>query len=63
MGVNKETVHFLVGQKKLEDDYKHADMLPNIGRNNGVHQGIPQGMSWCHPGTFSVHYKEFGNSP
>ena len=30
MGVNEETVHFLVGQKKHEDEYKNPDMLPKI---------------------------------
>ena len=29
-GENKETVHFLVGQKKLKDKYKDPDVLPKI---------------------------------
>ena len=30
MGVNEETVNFLVCQKKLEDDYKDLNVLPKI---------------------------------
>ena len=34
MGVNKETVHFFTGQKKLDDRYKDPDVLPKINKSD-----------------------------
>ena len=34
MGLNKDTVHLLAGQKKLEDEYKGPDLLPKINKSD-----------------------------
>ena len=34
MGMNKGMVHFLVGQKKLEDENKDPEMLPKINKSD-----------------------------
>ena len=36
MGVNKETMHFLAGQKKLEDEYKIPNMMLKINKSDMV---------------------------
>ena len=32
--MNKETVHFIVGQKKLKDEYKDPNVLPKITKSD-----------------------------
>ena len=32
MGVQEDTVHELAGQKRLEDEHKDPDMLPNVNK-------------------------------
>ena len=34
MLVDEETVHFLAGKKKLEDEYKDPHMLPQINKSD-----------------------------
>ena len=34
MGVNKDTVHLMLEQKKIEDEYKDPDVLPKINKSD-----------------------------
>ena len=49
MGVNEETVCFLVGQKKLEDDYKDPDVLQKINKSDtaGTMKSIKEYLRAC----------------
>ena len=40
--MNKETVHFLVGQKNLQDEYKDPDVLPKTNKSDMA--GMMQSM-------------------
>ena len=55
-------VHLMTGQKKLKDQYKYPDVLPKIDKSDmaGTMEAIKEYMivSWCHSGTFGIHYKE-----
>ena len=50
MGVDKETVHFLVGQKKLEAEYKDPDVLTRINKSDmaGMMESIKEYLRSCH---------------
>ena len=61
MGVTKDTACIMTGQKKLNNEYKDPNVLPN-GRDDRGHQRIPQIMLRYHKGTCSICYKEDHNS-
>ena len=46
MGVDKETVHFLAGRKKLKDEYKDPNVLPkiNISDMAGMMESIKEDL-------------------
>ena len=48
--MNKEAVHFLVGQKKLKDEYKNPNMLPKINESDmaGMMESIKEYIRACH---------------
>ena len=47
--VNEETVHFLVGQKKLKAEYKYPSMLPKIDKSDmaGTMESIKEYLRAC----------------
>ena len=49
-GVCKDTVHFLAGWKKLEDEYKVLNVLPNINKSDmaGTMEPIKEYHRSCH---------------
>ena len=50
MGVSEDTGHLLVGQKRLEDDYKDPDILPKVNKTDmeGRMEAIEEYLKSCH---------------
>ena len=50
MGVHKDTVHLLMGQKRLEDKYKDPDMLLKVNKADmaGKLVSIKEYLRSCH---------------
>ena len=59
MGVSKDTVHLLVSQKMLKDEYKDPDVLPKANKTDmaGMMEAIklPSIMSCCYKSASCIH--------
>ena len=65
--MNEDTLYIISGQKKLEDEYRDANVLPKINKSDMARtmEAIKKYLRLCivyHKGTFCTFYKEDDHS-